>query len=111
MAAVMAERRILPSRRANETFEMTHGEKPKRYKVTVSYFPDEPKDLAEIFIVGAKAGSEMDAVARDGAILVSIALQHGIPIETIRHSLTHNADGTPSTIIGAVLAKIIPKKD
>ena len=40
------------------------------------------------------------------AVLLSIALQHGVPLETIKHALTREGNGTPSTIIGAVVDRL-----
>ena len=100
----MSERAALPARRAAETFQLTHGGKNTTFMVTFGYY--ENLRLGEIFISGAKAGSEVEAVARDGAVLLSIALQYGVPVETIKGAITRNLDGTPSTIIGAVVDKI-----
>jgi hypothetical protein len=46
--------------------------------------------IAEIFINGAKVGSTAEANAQDAAIVASLALQHGCPLETIRHALVRN---------------------
>lgn len=100
----MTDRIALPARRAAETVELQHGGKNARFTVTFGYYED--RRLGEIFISGAKAGSEVEAVARDGAVLLSIALQYGVPIETIKGAITRNLDGTPSTIIGAVVDRI-----
>jgi hypothetical protein len=43
--------------------------------------------IAEIFINGAKVGSTAEANAQDAAIAASLAVQHGCPLETIRHAL------------------------
>jgi len=43
--------------------------------------------IAEIFINGAKVGSAAEANAQDSAIVASLALQHGCPLETIHHAL------------------------
>jgi hypothetical protein len=43
--------------------------------------------IAEIFISGAKVGSTAEANAQDSAIVTSLALQFGCPLETIRHAL------------------------
>jgi hypothetical protein len=43
--------------------------------------------IAEIFINGSKAGTTAEAIAQDAAIVASLALQHGCPIDTIRHAL------------------------
>ena len=112
----MNTRNVLPARRLCETFEMQHGGQNSVFAVTIGYYNSQWFDrdgnegvqrrIGEVFISGAKAGSEVDAVARDGAVLLSIALQYGVPLETIKHAITRNGDGTPSTIVGAVVDKL-----
>ena len=58
----------------------------------------------EIFInVPGRSGSAIEAVARDAAILTSICLQHGASMDTIRHALTRNSDGSAGGPLGVVL--------
>jgi hypothetical protein len=59
--------------------------------------------LAEVFLSSAKPGSATEAIARDAAVTVSIALQFGVPIEMIRAALTKDHDGGPATLLGAAL--------
>jgi len=92
-------RRPLPGRRPCETFELKHGSHPP-FKVSVGYDKGEPM---EVFVTGAKVGSETEAIARDGAILLSLAIQYGVPLEVIRRAITREQDETPSTVIGAVI--------
>jgi hypothetical protein len=101
----MTTRQVLPNRRYGETFELTHGDKNTVFKITVGYFP-ESASPAEVFIAGAKAGSEVEAVARDGAVLISLALQHGVPVDILAGAITRESNGAPSTIVGAVLDKL-----
>ena len=58
------------------------------------------------FISTNQVGTQLDALARDVAVLMSLALQHGCAIETIRHALTREAEGAPSTIAGAVADRL-----
>jgi hypothetical protein len=60
--------------------------------------------IAEIFINGAKVGSAAEANAQDAAIVASLALQHGCPIETIRHALARSGGsaGPLATLLGKV---------
>jgi hypothetical protein len=95
-------RRILPQRRASETFELRHGK--QNIAVTVGLFPD--RTIGEVFVTGAKVGSSLEAIARDGAVLLSLAIQHGVPLKTIRGALTREPNGAPSSIIGAVVDRI-----
>jgi hypothetical protein len=50
-----------------------------------------------------KVGSPIEAIARDAAVTVSIALQFGAPLETICNALTKDHDGAPATLLGAAL--------
>jgi hypothetical protein len=52
------------------------------------------------------AGSPIEAIARDAAVTVSIALQFGAGLETIRQALTKDHDGGPATLLGAALDKL-----
>ena len=60
--------------------------------------------MAEVFAhvyYGKGDGAETDA--RDASIILSLALQHGTPIETIRHAITRDDDGKACSVIGAIV--------
>ena len=95
----MTERRRLPNRRQAETFELEAG--GLRYVCTIGRFADGA--LAEIFITNGKAGSDSDIAARDSAVVVSIALQFGVPLDVLRHALMRDAQGRPSGPLGTAL--------
>lgn len=59
--------------------------------------------LAEIFLNAEKGGTAIDAAARDSAVVASIALQHGVGIETIRHALMRNGSSIASGPLGTLL--------
>jgi hypothetical protein len=101
----MTNREVLPSRRFTETFDILFD--GQRYTISFGRY-DRRKDarIGEVFISAAKVGSGVEAVARDSAILLSLAMQHGIPIETMRQAITREHDGSPSTIIGCVLDRL-----
>ena len=92
-------RRQLPNRRPTETFEIEVG--GLHYLVSVGHFADGA--LAEIFITNGKAGSDSDIAARDSAVVASIALQFGVPLDVLRHALMRDAQGRPSGPLGAAL--------
>jgi hypothetical protein len=102
MTAPRTERRRLPNRRLAETFDIEIS--GLKYKVTLGRFAD--RTPAEVFISNHKSGNASDVAARDAGILVSLCLQYGVPIATIRHAISRNADGTASGVIGAVLDRI-----
>jgi hypothetical protein len=45
----------------------------------------------------------MTDAARDSAVVCSIALQFGIPVDTIRHALLRDARGIANSPLGAAL--------
>jgi hypothetical protein len=94
-----ATRRRLPNRRASQTFDFICGN--FHYVATVSFFND--GRLAEIFIGNGKAGSGTDTAAKDSAVVASIALQHGVPLDVIRHALLRDARGVASSPLGEAL--------
>ena len=87
----------LPNRRASETFALECN--GLNYVATISRFTD--GRLAEIFISNAKVSSHSDSAAKDAAVVCSIALQHGVPVDVIRHALLHDAQGRASSPLGA----------
>jgi hypothetical protein len=96
----MTARQRLPSRRASTTFDFECG--PHRYTATVAYFPG-TDSLAEIFLSNGRAGSDIDAAAKDSAVVASIGLQHGIAVETIRKALLRDPRGVASSPLGVAL--------
>jgi len=100
---VVSERERLPNRRLSEHF--TFECNALRYVATASFFRD--GRLAEIFISNAKAGSHSDSAAKDSAVVCSIALQYGVPVDVIRKALLRDARGVPSSPLGAALDFIV----
>jgi ribonucleoside-diphosphate reductase alpha chain len=94
-----AARERLPNRRAHEIVEFNH--RGFRYTAGFGRFAD--GRLAEIFLSANKTGAELDVAARDSAIVASIALQYGTPVEMVRHALTRNVDGSASGPLGGML--------
>jgi hypothetical protein len=95
----MTARTRLPNRRASE--QITFICNGLKYVATVSFFPD--GRLAEIFLGNAKAGSHSDSAAKDSAVVASIALQHGVPLDTIRKALLRDSRGVAASPLGAAL--------
>ena len=95
----MSLRRRLDNRRASETFNI--DVEGRRYKCSVSRFPD--GTLGEIFLSNNKSGSDSDCAARDSAVVCSIALQFGAPLETIRRALMRDSRGRPNGPLGVAL--------
>jgi hypothetical protein len=92
-------RKTLPNRRRAETFEFERD--GSRYRMTVGYYPN--GQVGEIFVNAAKANSTLDAFISDAAILASLALQHGCPLDELRHALKRDSRGLAASPIGAAL--------
>jgi len=97
----------LPQRRACDTFNINFWN--GTFAVTVGYYSDHLTP-GEVFISGTKSGVDLDGVVRDSAVLLSLALQHGVAIETMQRAVTRNQDGSPSTIVGAICDVLVAKK-
>ena len=97
---VIMERTILPSRRGGENFEFSCG----TTQFTASIRREHAgAQVTEVFVNASKVDSDVDLTARDAAIVISIALQYGVPISTLAHSTGRNRDGSASSPIGALL--------
>jgi hypothetical protein len=72
-----------------------------RYTATFSRYPD--GRISELFLSNHKSNSQADTNARDAAIVLSIALQHGADLEVIRRALCRDARGNASGSLGAAL--------
>lgn len=95
----MTARRHLPNCRLHESQNFWF--RGKTYTLGVGRYED--GRLAEVFIDCSKVASESAHDARDAAVCLSIALQHGVPVDAIRAAVTREEDGSPSGIIGYVL--------
>jgi mono/diheme cytochrome c family protein len=86
------------------------AERPTVWRRTPTGYDD--TRVGEVFInrimskTSAKVGTLLDGVCRDSAILMSIALQHGTNLATLRHAITRDSDGDPSTIVGAIVDRL-----
>ena len=91
----------LPNRRQHIIAQLAAG-------LTASVGLDAVGHPKEIFLSGAKAGSEMEAIISDTSVVISLALQHGLTAETLRHSIARTPveNGTgiqPASVIGLAL--------
>jgi hypothetical protein len=94
-------RRDLPQRRGGSNFEFLVG--TTRFTASIRR-EDFRSPISEVFINSSKIDSDVDLTMRDAAILISVALQYGIPVEELAKSMGQNPDGQASSPIGAILA-------
>src|SRR5262245_57115440 len=96
---MMTTRHRLPNRRACHTFNFEL--EAHAFTASVGFFSD--GRISELFLANSKHGNHLDTNARDGAILLSFALQHGADIEAVRRSLCRDSDGRALGPVGAAL--------
>jgi hypothetical protein len=92
-------RQLLPNRRETLTYRFEHG--GTRYFGAMSPFTD--GGPAELFLDAGKPGASLQAMARDAAVITSIALQHGVPLEVMRMAVTRLDDGSAAGPLGQLL--------
>lgn len=95
----MTARLALPARREGRTTFFHFKGNPKA-KFYVSWSVVDGR-VVEVFLQGGKSGSEVEALARDCAVLASLALQHGCELETIQKALTRDDTGQAAGPMGA----------
>ena len=91
-------RQALPTRRAADVVSFIHEE--RQWTASFGRFAD--GRVAEVFLDTDKESAVADA-AREAALVASIALQFGCPLETLRHAL----DGRDVSPLGAALALMV----
>jgi hypothetical protein len=85
----MTQRERLPDRRLSESFPFEVA--GLRYTATVGRFAD--GRIGELFLNNHKAGNQSDTNARDAAIILSFAIQHGADVNEIRKALCRDGEG------------------
>jgi hypothetical protein len=92
-------REILANRHLAETFDLMSG--GLAYTASIGRFAD--GRIAEIFLTNHKAGSAADTNARDAAVVCSIALQFGVPLDVLRRALMRDSHGAASGPLAVAL--------
>jgi hypothetical protein len=100
-----AERRRLPNRRQSESFEI----EAQGLTFTATFSRGADGTAQEIFLTNHRAGSDAGINASDSAVVCSIALQYGVPLETIRRALMRDVHGRASGPLGIALDAIAAK--
>ena len=113
----------LPNRRPNQTREIEFGN--RRFIVTAGFqeLPGDNAALREVFIKGAaREGEDLLNIVEDVAVVISVALQHGVPIAALAKSMARlpeavlapvdldrpaAGDRAPASVIGAILDLLV----
>lgn len=99
-----SKRESLTARRSSETVSLTFN--LHRHDFGIARFEDgRPAEVFAYAFYGKGAAEEV--YARDASIILSLALQHGTPIETIQKALTRDDRGLPCSLIGAIVEAVV----
>ena len=98
-------RRRLPDRRQSVTVDMWHGE--RRYHLTIGEYPN--GSPGEVFLHGAKPGSDTDLLCDDIGVLISRLLQHGDSPAALAAGIGRLGNGDPASVIGAIVDALAAK--
>ena len=89
----MTARNRLPDRRPSVSIAFAFGEpgRETEFQATIGVDPatGEPR---EIFWSGSRVGSTLDALLGDMATGISVALQHGVPLDALRSAMSRAGD-------------------
>ena len=96
----MNDRQKLPDRRDGDMCTFDFG--GVEYTAHWSAY-DEDGRVGEIFLNAGKEGSSVDFTARECAVIISIALQHGVLIEKLYDALPKLLDGAPAGPVGMAI--------
>jgi hypothetical protein len=95
-------RACLPNYRASTNFDFEIGN--LKFVCTFSRFAD--GRLGEVFLTNHRVNSQAGTMASDQAVLASLALQFGCPLETLSKALMRNSAGRATSPIGIALDHI-----
>lgn len=99
------KREHLNPRRPSRTFSFEHptvAGAMQKYHATVGYYADGRP--GELFLNSSqRSGTDVDLSVSEAAIAVSLALQHGCDVTTLRTACLRLSDGSPSTPVGRAL--------
>jgi ribonucleoside-diphosphate reductase alpha chain len=96
------ERKRLPNRRSAETWDVEAL--GLHFKTSVGRYDD--GRIGEIFLSNHRVNSMAGIMASDSAVLCSLLLQYGVPLDVIRHALMRDPRGKPSGPLGVVLDQL-----
>jgi hypothetical protein len=103
----MTERQRLPQRRFSVNFSFECN----GLSYTCTYSRCDDGRLAEVFLSNKRASSQSDAAAKDAAVVASLALQHNVPLDTIRHALLRDSRGAAASPLGVALDVIAAEEE
>src|SRR5215510_13271105 len=108
---VLDARQRLPNRRGSTTLRVDYADMTGfRLKAYATYSRDPSGRIAEVFISAGKPGSSSEATLRDDGLLLSLAIQHGVPLKSIAAMMTRDDKGLPAGPMGVIVDRLIEEE-
>ncbi len=97
MRTETALRRRLPNRRPSRTETLVVA--GQAVTATIGFDPEDGRPC-EVFLTAGKEGSLINAMLAEAAVVISVALQHGIPAQSLAKSIGRLPEGpvTPADL-------------
>ena len=103
-----AARKRLPDRRRHLTVDVdVDPETPRGVKCKLGVGLDAGGRPAEVFLTGVKSGGILDGLLNDAAIVLSLALQHGVAAADIAHSLGLTEADARVSVLGTAIDRVV----
>ena len=93
-------RKYLPTRRPVTTTTVMWRD--HLFDLTIGFYDEEMLHPGEVFANSGKTPEAVQQLVQDACVLISVALQHGIPPEALGRSIPHFDNGKAYTIIGMI---------
>ena len=100
-----AHRRRLPNSRPSHTETLAVA--GQTFTATVGFDPETDRPC-EVFLTAGKEGSLINAMLADAAVVISVALQHGVSAQALAKSIGRLPEGqvTPADLDGGKPARL-----
>jgi ribonucleoside-diphosphate reductase alpha chain len=76
-----------------------------KFRATIGRDPTSG-EVREVFLSNHRVNSMAGIMASDAAVVASIALQYGVPLEVLRHALMRDAKGNASGPLAVALDQL-----
>ena len=94
MRQKLPERRLSVTRLMGDEYHVSFGWDPRT------------SALREVFIKGSRIGSDMEMLLDNASVVLSLALQYGVPVDQLVHSLDTGREEGAKSIIARAIAEM-----
>lgn len=103
------DKKSISTRRHQFTRKVKHND--HSFLLSFGIDPDTHQLIEVFYSDGMKIGTDLQHSVQDACIIISLLLQHDVPIENIQKSLSTNQNGDPASIVGAIARAVEEEND